>query len=348
MKYTIKNTQEKLLLFRKTNDINSLKKYIFKFHNLDSMKYKFELLDYFSHLNLFKIHTFNIYLDINKELRKRNIILLKSEYNSLFFHNILLLKDFFETFYTINNENILYLAEDNAHKYNIKTKNTTVIKLRNFKNKAILEQFNFIFDAMMINYKFINKNKYDNFMKSNRKELYNIDYESKNLIFFSTKHLKEFRNNLLKSTYKLQLKKFASVKKVNIFVDDIEFDKFKIIFNMLSCIFKNKKYSLNIKTDLKEFERVANNQVNIFVSQRNENIDTSLWTNKDKYILTYDNLVNDMKYIFNKNIDIYIKLINNKNKSISEKRIIYNSNYYVFKRVDKFINHFKEGGYGSN
>lgn len=340
-KYNFKpfrTTYDNQSLFNSFNqNEKNLYDFVFNFYNERNMKNKFEILDEFSNLNKIKLSSFEMYINIKKELKKRNANILEKDYNKLFITNVLILKKYLKIFHTFNNlEKVLYISDFNVPNIN-KPKNKVIkLNIKDFNSKNIQEKFEVIFDKIILENIFLNKDRYIDFCSQNR-----INFNIKENKIPTQKYIDSLKAEKLTSNIDFKIKKFRYTKRINIYIDDVNFYEFNILFDIISCLFKNKEFKIFRKKDFDEFNIKNSKKIlSLFLFHSNENINKLFWTNDNKYILSFENLEKDLNFLFTKNIVKNLSILKSNEKDKESLRSIYNSNYYVSKRVNEFINLF--------
>lgn len=332
-------------------DLDNFFKAILTFYSPENVKFNFSVLDNLLSFDIFKKQSIKIYSDLHKELRKRKVFLLEKDFNTLFCENITLLYEYINTsiiiknkkkksFYVDYTENNFLLK--NTHKPLFVSENTKKFKINNFEKYSPCEKFEKIFDSILG----FNSYSYISFMKDKRKNIKLQSFDN----FFREKDITNHSYQTLKSNINFFIKGKKDIEFIDIYVADILKDDFFYLLNIIRIIFKGKKYRIRIKKTFDEFKKITNNKkINIFLCYENTNIYPLWWTNQNRYILSIKDIKNDLFLLFLKDLDKkLLKLKTTKNLTKKELEHFYNTNYYVSRRVDAFINFLEEGGNGFN
>lgn len=328
------------------SNTNEFFKIIFTFYSPENIEFNFSILDNILYFNTFKKNSLELFINLQKELRKRQVFLYEKDFNYLFIKNILLLHEYIDSFFLLTppKKNYFYL-EYNENNFLIKNtykslnikENISFFKIKNFKNYSTEEKFEKIFDNL-INFK---NESYINFMSEKR----NKEMFQNNETFFREKDIKEYPKNIFESNKKFLLKGKSYIKTIDIYVSDIQKKDFEYLFNILSILFKNKKFKIHIKKPFDEFKKFKDkSKISVFCCYENNNIYNLWWTNETRYILSIKDLKSDLFLLFLKDLDKKIlKLKTTKFLTKKDLESFYNTNYYVSRRVDTFIDFLKGG-----
>ncbi|WP_067142291.1 hypothetical protein [Oceanivirga salmonicida] len=284
---------------------------------------RFDIND-FTHIDIITNITFlgitskHLYIYIQKELSKRRIFYRIDDFNYLFFNNLNFLKNFIETYY------------NNVTQVKVSKTKTKIFQFKNFYVLSDVDKFNLIFDSYFLDNPKVSKIRYDNFFYNARKNL-KTDITSINKVKLS--HIKKINENkILMSEIKFILK-IKKLKRIDIYISDLEKEEFNFLFKIVSILFRKQKFKIFFNANLSIFQDTKNTHTSVFLMKSSKKINKTSWTSSYKHILSYDNLKDDLSFIFSKKNP---KTINT--YEIRERRVIYNHNYNVSRRVHEFIN----------
>ena len=316
---------------------------LFHFKNLRDVHNNFNIIDNTFNLSNIKLSSLDVFNETYIELKKRRVCFRYKDFILIFLYNCLFLYSYIKKYHYIKND---FNNINNGYHNKKFFKATKLGSIKNFTSLDLKNSFELIFDKIITKNCIIDTYNYENFMN-------NIRFNNKNFSYIedvSTKLiniLNNVENNYLYNFFniicikKFKIKKSFNYKKVIIYIGDITENEFFYLLKIICAVIKNKKIFFKRMKIFEEFTLLNVHHLHIFFLKNKEHINIDMWVKNNKYILSIDDLENDLAYFLIRNVEKFISnrdFTNIKNIDlISKKRfyknIIYNKRYFWKKRI---------------
>lgn len=325
------------------HNIHSIFNLLFNFQNLRDVYNNFSIIDNVFNLSNIKLSSLEVFNETYIELRKRRVCFRYRDFILIFLYNCLFLYLYIKKYHHIKNgvNNI-----NNGYHTKKFFKATKLGSIKNFTSLDLTNSFEVIFNKIITRNCIIDKYNYDNFMyniRFNKEKFSYIENVSTKLI----KVLNSVTNNSFDNFFniicinKFRIRKSFNYSKVIIYIGDITENEFFYLLKIICAVIKNKKIFFKRMKVFEEFTFLNVHHLHIFFLKNKGHINIDMWVRNNKYILSIDDLENDLAYLLIRNVEKFIskrdftkiKNIDLISKKRLCKNIIYNKRYFLKKRI---------------